>query len=89
MKDRVGNEIHEGAILKVFHFVGSRKRKHFMYKQVGETAKGLTKIYHLPITDEGNYYLIKEEPMDDYVVVSCSCEFHIYNNLKKCKLYGD
>jgi len=30
--DELGNEIHEGDLLRVFHFVGVRKRIYFMYK---------------------------------------------------------
>lgn len=94
MTDCVGNEIHETAILKVFHFTGSRNRKHFMYKQVGEifVAKDGSKyhkIFHLPMDREFSFYL---KPVDavlgDSVVVQCNCEFHIYNNLKLCKKFG-
>jgi len=31
-KDSNGKIIKEGAILKVFHFTGSRNKKHYMYK---------------------------------------------------------
>lgn len=29
--DELGNEIHEGDLLRVYHFRGSRKRKYYMY----------------------------------------------------------
>lgn len=32
MKDKKGIEIEECDILKVFHFIGARKKKHYMYK---------------------------------------------------------
>jgi len=61
MKDCVGNDVHLDAILKVYHFTGARRRKHFMYKQVGETVGDLVKIHHLPIgTIQDDYYLVKE-----------------------------
>lgn len=89
MKDCVGNDIHEGAILKVFHFYGSRKRKHFMYKQIGAIhANGMRKIHHLPYTEDGYYVKSANDVLIDSVVVSCECEFHIYNNLKISKFHG-
>jgi len=30
--DELGNEIHEGDLLRVYHFTGARKRAYFMYK---------------------------------------------------------
>lgn len=32
--DKHGREIREFAVLKIFHFVGRRRKKHFMYKWV-------------------------------------------------------
>ena len=32
--DKHGVEIKEFAVLKVFHFIGARKKKHYMYKWV-------------------------------------------------------
>lgn len=90
MTDCVGNEIHEGAILKVFHFVGARRRKHFMYKLVGSLREdGYRKIHHLPMNPDAAYYYKKEnENLENSAVVYCPCEFHIYNNLKISKLHG-
>ena len=87
MIDCVGNDVHEGAILKVFHFVGSKKRKHFMYKKVGEIYNSnYRKIYHL---SSNGYYLKKiSDTLSDSVVVQCNCEYHIYNNLKISKFHG-
>lgn len=86
MKDCVGNEIHEGAILKVYHFTGARNRKYFMYKQVGKIVNeknNLREILHLPIRENGHGYYVKDDTiMLDAVVVQCNCEFHIYNNLR-------
>lgn len=30
--DKFGKQIDEFAVLKVFHFIGARKKKHYMYK---------------------------------------------------------
>lgn len=32
--DKHGREIKEFAVLKVFHFIGQRKKRHYMYKWV-------------------------------------------------------
>jgi hypothetical protein len=36
--DDKGFPIHEGDIIQCFHFIGRRKRKHFMYKIVSHDA---------------------------------------------------
>lgn len=30
--DELGNEIHLNDLLRVYHFTGARKRRHYMYK---------------------------------------------------------
>lgn len=73
--DKTGKPIKVGDILKVFHFTGARRKKHYMYKQpievviLGVDAKPYLKISHLNMTDD--YYL---EPLDgrtltDYEIV--------------------
>lgn len=90
MKDCIGNDVHEGAILKVFHFWGRRKRKNFMYKQVG----GLTinqlyrKIHHLPFRLDAYYLKPTECILDDSVVVECTCDYHQTNDLKINRFFG-
>ncbi len=32
--DENGNQIHEFAVIKVFHFIGARRKKHYMYKWI-------------------------------------------------------
>lgn len=34
VKDKNGKVIHEFDVLKVFHFIGARRKKHYMYKWV-------------------------------------------------------
>lgn len=91
MKDVAGNEIHEGAILKVFHFVGKRNRIHYMYKQVGKLQEnGYRKVYHLPIKSNpktsNSYYALKEsEQLKGALVIACYCEEHIHKDLKDHK----
>lgn len=37
--DKTGREIMQGDVLKVFHFVGCRGKRHYMYKQVVEERR--------------------------------------------------
>ncbi len=39
LRDKAGSEIKPGAVLKVFHFIGARRKRHFMYKQAVEYVK--------------------------------------------------
>lgn len=34
VRDKTGRPIHEGDVIKLFHFFGARRKKHFMYKHV-------------------------------------------------------
>lgn len=57
--DERGRQIMEGDVLKVFHFTGARRKRHYMYKQARETVmlgssdpKPFLKISHLNKADE-------------------------------------
>lgn len=45
--DKTGREIEPGDILKVFHFTGARRKRHWMYKQALSYERGRLKISHL------------------------------------------
>ena len=47
--DKFGNEFIEGAIVKVFHFTGARRRKYYMYKLVVGVSNetGRVSFFHL------------------------------------------
>lgn len=51
--DQTGRKIEPGNVLRVFHFVGIRRKRHYMYKQAIEyqphpnSAGGYLKISHL------------------------------------------
>lgn len=49
--DSVGNEYEIGAIVRIYHFTGAKKRKHFMYKQVIEINEEKERVgfCHLPV----------------------------------------
>ncbi|MBX4911420.1 hypothetical protein HJA82_29340 [Rhizobium bangladeshense] len=62
--DEHHREIKVGDIVKVFHFVGARRKRHFMYKQVIEHRKSSTsdtvymKFSHLTLKPDEAYYLM-------------------------------
>lgn len=73
--DKTGREIMQGDVLKVFHFVGARNKRHYMYKQVvGERLLGQRKaaywfVSHLEQSDDG-YHLAKDGAhYPDYEIV--------------------
>jgi len=73
--DKNGMIIHVGDVLKVFHFVGARNKKHYMYKQPieivhhGKDQTAYLKISHLDMTDD--YYLehLNGRTLTDYEIV--------------------
>jgi len=56
--DKHGREIKVGDVLKVFHFVGARRKRHYMYKHVVGTR---------PANDGGEFLVISHlnlKPLD-------------------------
>jgi hypothetical protein len=52
LQDQTGTTIKPGDILKVFHFIGARRKRHYMYKQAVEYTRHprggpMLKISHL------------------------------------------
>lgn len=70
-RDKTGREILVGDLVKVFHFVGARRKKHYMYKYVAEAHS--TKLYlnHLhPHSLDDGYYIQKDgKVLEDYEIV--------------------
>ncbi len=64
--DKRGREIMQGDILKVFHYVGARNKRHYMYKQVvGERLLGQRQaaywfVSHLEQREDSGYHLAKD-----------------------------
>lgn len=46
-RDKTGRHIQPGDVLKVFHFVGARGKRHYLYKQAIRYSKGRLQISHL------------------------------------------
>lgn len=73
--DKTGREIMLGDVLKVFHFVGSRNKRHYMYKQVvGEKVCKTPPHYwflsHLEMREGDGYHLARDGSiLDDYEIV--------------------
>lgn len=69
--DTTGREIAVGDILKIFHFTGARRKRHFMYKQVlaevtlGPNGARYFAISHLTLGADEPYH----EALDARVMV--------------------
>ena len=62
--DKNGTEIHEFDLLKIFHFIGARRKKYFMYKWV-RLNEGY--LYAMHIEDNTNYgYFLNIKPETHY-----------------------
>ncbi len=74
--DAKGREILRGDILKVFHFIGARNKRYYMYKQaLGTEMLGKTdphpylKISHLDFSDDHYHEIEDGRRLDDYEIV--------------------
>lgn len=84
--DRRGIPIERGDIVKVFHFVGARRRRHYMYKQClgANTYPNCEHQYvffsHLNFADligerDGPYHQWPGSHLEDYEIVqSLKCD---------------
>ena len=86
--DKHRRPMRVGDVLKVFHFVGPRRKKHYMYKQITRTQwlggyGGRPKVLHFfvshlslkpeSIDGDGGYWLGMHEGMKpDYEIVQCT-----------------
>lgn len=79
-RDKIGRRIEPGDVLKVFHFVGARRKRHYMYQQAMGYDKGRLAISHLNRVDENepwelgkNYYTVgADEHLRDYEIVQAA-----------------
>lgn len=56
--DKHGTEVKEFAVLKIFHFIGARKKKHYMYKWV-RNVNGRLVGMHLDSADEDSHFHLR------------------------------
>ena len=71
--DKTGKQICEFDVLKVFHFIGARRKKHYMYKWVRLNDRGELAIVHLTAPDESSVPLracgVKDGVLEDAEIV--------------------
>jgi len=70
-RDKNGRELKVGDVLKVFHFIGKRRKRYFMYKQIigfrqlggagGSPKVDYFDVSHLDMNSDENYYIGKCE----------------------------
>lgn len=91
--DSVGNEYQVGAIVRMYHFTGARKRKHYMYKQVTEVSEEACRVAfcHLPIeqgkTPVTSFSCGCNELKETTVIVNCY--YKDMRSLKRSKEFKD
>ena len=73
--------IKVGDILKVFHFIGARRKHHYMYKQVTQRINSIEyarfRLSHLNLCDDIGYNLAINDRVNDLyeIVQSLDCDF--------------
>jgi hypothetical protein len=92
--DKTGREIMQGDVLKVFHFVGRRNKRHFMYKQVveerllGKDQNAYWQISHLNQREGDGYLMAKDGAVyNDYEIVQ-SIDAHFEDRPRKATRAG-
>lgn len=81
IRDKTGREIMIGDVLKVLHFIGARRKRHYMYKHVlrqitmGTVERGNVSPYlflsHLNLREDEGYHLpLDGSWMERYEIVS-------------------
>lgn len=75
--DKKGREIIRGDVLKMYHFTGARRKKHYLYKQVlGPAEVGdFLKVGHLDFSDD--FFLLRADGSvrdDCEIVASLKCD---------------
>lgn len=76
-RDKTGRHIEPGDVLKVFHFIGARGKRHFLYQQALRYSRGRLLISRLNRVDDRepweigtNYYSVGgNEHLHDYEIV--------------------
>jgi len=52
LRDKTGREIRPGDMLKVFHFVGARRKRHYLYQQALRYERGRLVISYMNRIDD-------------------------------------
>lgn len=73
--DKHGRPFVIGDVVKVFHFIGARRKRHYMYKQVvsrRDWPSGFSALFFSHLTmhrDDGFYVALDGEHHADYEIV--------------------
>lgn len=87
--DKKGYPLEEFDIIKVFHFIGMRRKKHYMYKQIGLYNNKLVAFHlgKLSPTESKFYFLTHSKndivKLEDTEIVDGS--YPSFENRKKIK----
>lgn len=68
-RDKTGREIRVGDTLKIFHFVGARKKRHYMYKYVRGAGHGRLVVDHLSPSDGCMFIAMRGQLLRDTEIV--------------------
>mgnify|MGYP003633966484 CR=1 FL=1 len=55
--DKNNQEIKEFDLIKIFHFTGQRRKKHYTYKHIRKSKEGKLICKHLNECDDGFLYM--------------------------------
>lgn len=88
-RDKMGREIRPGDLLKVFHFIGARNKKHYMYKiahsiNIYLYAAHAHQTYKKGLSLKNSYYLPKKEFLNDYEIIDGYDGGNFQERKKKC-----
>lgn len=81
VRDKFGREIVKGDVVKVFHFIGARRKRHYMYKQaMGIRCFASGEPYmvfdHLTLDADHYHERCDGRILSDYEIVqSVDCKF--------------
>ena len=75
--DARGRKIMVGDVLKVFHFIGARRKRYYMYQQVvgvvhfgkNEHSLPYLKISHLNLSDDCYHECLDGRTLSDYEIL--------------------
>ena len=71
--DKYGTEIKEFALIKVFHFIGQRKKRHYMYKWVRIIEhEGKKYWYGQHLNDASGFFENPKNKWSGYRLRSCA-----------------
>lgn len=86
--DKRGLPLQIGDVLKVFHFVGARRKKHYMYKHVigsgiWKDGTHYLKVGHLDMTSDHYEYELDDTILKDVEIVQGITAFWDTERTKK------